>query len=231
MDERMERWLVTTFDDAVAQVALPPRAAWLPKRAERRGHGWLMTFAAVAVIFVTGAVLGGLAGRDAFRAAAPAKPSSPTATLVPGGSESETWGKVWSVSMGATVLRPTWLPPLDAATSYDVATSSNGLSRYIVAYSARSPVPPGPRPAVVVFIAEGPDIRAPVLARGESSENILIRGQEGRFITATDGTPRIIWTENGIRYTVQLGTGVPPETIFRIVSSLAPVVDAQGNTR
>ncbi len=231
MDDRMERWTVVAFDDATAQVALPPRERWFPERRSRSSlPATALTVALVAI--VVGAALWLVADGRIVPAAPSAKPApSNLILLTPGGTEAQTWGKVWSVSMGATVLRPAWLPVTDSDTSYNVVTSSNGLHRYVVGYYQKNVFPPGPRPPLLLFIGEGPDVLPPQLGAGESSANLTVRGQAGRLVTAPDGAPRVIWTENGIRYMVQAVVGITPNDVLRLVESLAPVVDGDGNTR
>jgi hypothetical protein len=180
-------------------------------------------------------VLGGalwLIGEGRIVPAAPSVAPKPSGLiqLVAGGTEAETWGKVWSVSKGAMVLRPTWLPISGLDPSYDVVTSDT-LQRYVVGYYPHNVFPPGPRPARLLFIGEGPAVAAPTIAAGESSVNISVRGQSARLITAPDGAPRVIWTENGIRYTVQAVVGISSDDVLRVAESLAPVIDAGGNTR
>ncbi|MEP6694583.1 MAG: DUF4367 domain-containing protein [Chloroflexota bacterium] len=233
MDDQMERWTVTAFDDASARIALPPRERWLPtdRRAPTSISTLALTFAVVAAIAVA---LWLVADGRIIPATSSARPT-PTGLirLAPGGTEAQTWGKVWSVSQGATVLRPVqtfvWVHTSD--TSYDVTTSSNGLHRYVVGYYGKDDFPSLPRPWSLLFIGEGSDVLPPQLGPGESSENVTVRGQTGRLITAPDKSVRVVWNENGIRYTIQAKLGITASDVLGIAESLAPVVDANGNTR
>ena len=229
MDDKMERWTVTAFDDASARITLPPRERWLP--ADRRSRSSLpstaLSFALVAIVL--GVALWLVADGRIVPAGPSAKPA-PTnlIRLTPGGTEAQTWGKVWSVSMGATVLRPTWLPETDdLSPSYDVVTTSR-LYRYVVGYYPKNVFPPGPRPWHFLFIAEGADVLPPRLGTGDSAEIVNVRGQTGQLITATNGEVRVVWMENGIRYTIQAGTGIPASDVLRVAESLVRVVDADG---
>jgi hypothetical protein len=229
MDDNMERWTVTAFDDAVARINLPPRERWLP--SDRRTRSWLpaLAISAAVVAMLVGAALWLVADGRFVPASPSAKPApSNLIRLVPGGTEAQTWGGVWSRSMGATVLRPTWLPETDLDASYDVVTSSRGLFRYVVGYYPKNAFPPGPRPWRFLFIAEGTDVLPARLGTGESAVFINTRGQTGQLITATDGARRVIWIENGIIYTIQAAPSIPASDVLRVAESLMPVVDADG---
>jgi hypothetical protein len=229
MDDKMERWTVTAFDDAAAQITLPPRERWLP--AERRSRSSLpstaLSFALVAIVL--GVALWLVADGRIVPAAPSAKPTpSNLIRLAPGGTEAQLWGKVWSMSMGATVLRPTWLPETDLNPSYDVMTTSKGLYRYMVGYYPKNVFPTGPQPWHFLFIAEGAEVLPPRLGPGDSAEIVSVRGQTGQLITATAGEVRVVWMENGIRYTIQAGTRIPASEVLRVAESLVRVVDSDG---
>ena len=232
MDDKLELWTVTTFDDAAALVALPPHERWVPADRRQRSSAPLAALAAALVVFVFGAAVWLVADGRLVPAAPSAKPApSNVIRLAPGGTEAQTWGKVWSVSMGATVLRPTWLPVSELTTSYDVVTTSRGLYRYIVGYYPKNVFPTGPRPPHLLFIAEGPEVLPPQLGPGDSAENVTVRGQTGRLITAPAGEARVVWSENGIRYTIQAAAGISSSDVLHIAESLASVVDAEGSSR
>jgi hypothetical protein len=233
MDDRLERWTVMAFDDAAARIALPPREHWLP--AQRRSSTSLATVALTAAVLAlaVGAALW-LVSDDRLVPAAPSAKPTPAnlIRLAPGGTEAQTWGKVFSVSMGATVLRPTWLPVTDLDSSYDVMTTSRGLYRYVVGYYPKNVFPPGPRPPHLLFIAEGPDVLKARPAAGDSVVTVTLRGGlTGDLITASDGEQRVIWMENDIRYTIQAAVGIPAADVLRIAESLAVVIDPDGTTR
>jgi hypothetical protein len=231
MDDRMERWTVTAFDDAAARIPLPPRERWLPRDRRGRTPFGAIALTAAAIALTIGAAWLVMDGR--IVPAAPSARPAPSGLipLAPGGTEAQTWGKVWSVTTGATVLRPTWLPIADSDTSYSVETGSRGLHRYVVGYYPKNVFPPGPRPFRLLFIAEGPDVLPPTRGPGETSEDVTVRGQSGRLLTATDGAPRVIWTEDGIRYTIQAVAGISASDVLRIAESLKTVTDADGTTR
>jgi hypothetical protein len=233
MDDKLELWTVMTFDDAAARIALPPHERWIPADRRRKTSAPLAALAAALVVFVFGAAVWLVADGRLVPAAPTAKPApSNLIRLAPGGTEAQTWGKVWSVATGVTVLRPTWLPVSDLDTSYDVmATSRGGLYRYIVGYYPRSVSPTAPRPPRLLFIAEGPDVLPPQLGPGDRAENVTVRGQAGRLITAPGDEARVVWSENGIRYTIQAAAGISSTDVLRIAESLAPVVDAEGSSR
>ena len=233
MDDKMERWTVTAFDDAAVRITLPPRERWLPADRHPRSSWLPMAMTAAVVALVVGTALWLVADGRIVPAAPSAKPTpSNLILLAPGGTVAKTWGKVMSMSMGATVLRPTWLPETDLDASYDVMTTSRGLYRYVVGYYPKNVFPPGPRPPQLLFIAEGADVLKPRPAAGESVVTVTMRGGlTGDLITAPDGGVRVIWMENDIRYTIQAITGIPATDVLRIAESLAPVIDAEGTTR
>jgi hypothetical protein len=232
MDDKMERWTVTSFDDAAARIALPPRERWLPMDRRSRSSLPAMVLTASAIALTLGLALWLVVDGRIVPAAPSAKPTpSNLIRLAPGGSEAQTWGGVWSRSQGATVLRPTWLPFTDFNPSYDVVTTSRGLYRYLVGYYPKNVFPDGPRPWHLLFIAEGPDVLKPQHGIGESSANVTVRGQTGELITATDGGLRVMWMENDIRYTIQAAVGISGTDVLRVAESLVPVVDGDGNTR
>ena len=229
MDDKRERWTVTSFDDAAARIALPPRERWLP--TDRRSRSSLpstaLTFALVAIVL---AVALWLVADGRIVSAGPSAKPAPTnlIRLAPGGTEAQTWGAVWSRSMGAAVLRPTWLPQTDLTPSYDVVTTSKGLYRYMVGYYPKIVFPSGPQPWHFLFIAEGADVLPPRLGPGDSAEIVTVRGQAGQLITAPDSEVRVVWMENGLRYTIQAGTGIPASEVLRVAESMMRVVDADG---
>jgi hypothetical protein len=232
MDDKMEHWTVTSFDDAAARVALPPRERWLPADRRSKASVPAMVLTAAAIALTVGVALWLVADGRIVPAAPSARPTpSNIIPLTRGGTEAQTWGKVWSVSQGATVLRPTWLPFTDFDPTYDVVTTSRGLHRYFVGYHPKNVFPPGPRPWHLLFIAEGPDVLKSRHGVGESSMNVTVRGQIGELITATDGGLRVVWMENDIRYTIQAETGISASDLLRVAESLVPVVDGDGNTR
>ena len=63
------------------------------------------------------------------------------------------------------------------------------------------------------------------------SATLTVRGQTGRLITAPEGEARVVWSENGIRYTIQAAAGISSSDVLRIAESSAPVVDAEGSSR
>lgn len=232
MDDKMERWTVTAFDDAAARITLPPRERWLPADRRPRSSWLAMAMTAAAVALVVGIALWLVADGRIVPASPSAKPTpSNLIRLAPGGTEAQTWGGVWSRSLGATVLRPTWLPETDLDVSYDVVTTSNGLYRYIVGYYPKNAFPPGPRPWRFLFIGEGPDVLKSRPGAGESVVNVTVRGMAGEMITATDGGFRLVWMEGDFRYTIQAATGIPANDVLRSAESLVKVIDADGKFR
>ena len=229
MDDKMERWTVTAFDDATARITLPPRERWLPVDRRPRSSWLAMAMTAAVVALVVGAALWLVADGRIVPAAPSAKPTpSNVIRLAPGGTEAQTWGGVWSRAMGATVLRPTWLPETDLSPSYDVMTTSRGLYRYVVGYYPKNVFPAGPQPWHFLFIAEGADVLPPRLGPGDSAETVSVRGQTGQLVTSPERELRVVWMENGIRYTIQAGTGIPASEVLRVAESLVRVVDADG---
>ena len=227
MDDEMEIWTVRAFDDASARVALPPRDRWVPTKVQRSDAAPVLAAAAIAVVVIFG-VAWWLGSGDRFVPASSAKPIPPGGmVLLPGSSESSTWGGVYEHSLGATVLRPTWLPFAVEKTNSSIATGGRFIN-YGVGYVTNDYQPQ------LIFLAEAPDINPPPqLAPGEHSTDVTVRGgRDARLITAADGKPRVIWTENEVRYTVQaVSTKISATDLLRVVEGLAPVVDTSGAIR
>src|SRR5205823_1040706 len=110
MDDEMQLWTVRAFDDASALVPLPPRERWIPKDVRPERTTPALMAVAIAILLAFGLALW-FGFSDRLVPASSAKPIPPGGmVLVPGSSESSTWGGVYEHSLGATVLRPTWLP-------------------------------------------------------------------------------------------------------------------------
>jgi hypothetical protein len=227
MDDEMEIWTVRAFDDAAARVALPPPDRWVPTKVQRSDAAPVLAAAAVALLMVLG-VAWWLGSGDRFIPASSEKPIPPGGmVLVPGSSEASTWGGVYEHSLGATVLRPTWLPFEVEKTNSSVVTGGRFIN-YGVGYVTNDFQPQ------LFFLAEAPDVNPPSqLAPGEHSMDVTVRGgRDGRLITAADGKPRVIWTENDVRYTVQaVSTKISAADLLRVVEGLAPVVSTSGAIR
>jgi hypothetical protein len=225
MDEELQLWTVRAFDDASARVALPAPDRWVPRRArESAGELRFFAFVACAAAVALGIVL--LSGLSERRVPAAPRPTPSGYVLVPGGSEAETWGKVWSFSGHAAVLRPTWLPFPVESTSYSVETSSRGLTRYLVGYARGAE-----RTYRLLLIAEGPDVRQGQRGPGERPDDLVVRGHDAQLLTSPDGSLRIIWTEGDLRYTVQAMAGINADDLVRVVESMSPVTDESGAPR
>jgi len=224
MDDEMEIWTVRAFDDASARVALPPRERWVPTKIRRYDAAPVLA-AAIAVLVVFG-VAWWLGSGGRFVPAASAKPTPPGMILLPGSSESSTWGGVYERSFGATVLRPTWLPFAVEKTNSSVATAGRFIN-YGVGYVTND------YQSQLFFLAESTDYPPSQLGPGENSTDVTVRGgRDARLITAADGRPRVIWTENEVRYTVQaVSTAISATDLLRVVELLAPVVSTSGATR
>ncbi len=225
MDDDLQLWTVRVFDDASARVTLPVRERWVPERPRaRRSDFRFVALVSVAAATVLGVVL---LSELAERTVPAARQPTPSGyVLVPGGSEAETWGKVWSVSGHVAVLRPTWIPFPAEITNYSVETSSRGLTRYSVAYLRAAD-----RTYRLLFVAEGPDIQQGKLGPGEESENVVVRGRNAQLVTSPDGVLRVIWTEGDLRYTVQASAGTTRSNLLFIVDSMSPVTGESGAPR
>ena len=226
MDDEMQLWTVRAFDDASARVPLPPRERWVPTETHREHAGPVLLLAAIAIIFAFGVALWVGFG-DRLVPASSAKPIPPGGMiLLPGSSESSTWGSVYEHSLGATVLRPTWLPFEVEKTNSSVVTGGKFLS-YAVGYVTNDYKQPQ-----LLFFAEALDTPPSQLAPGERSTDVTIRGRDARLVTAPDGKPRVIWTENEVRYTVQAASvAISAADLLRVVEGLAAVVNTSGAIR
>ena len=86
MDDKLELWTVTTFDDAAALIALPPHERWVPADRRQRSSAPLAALAAALVVFVFGAAVWLVADGRLVPAAPSAKPApSNVIRLAPGG--------------------------------------------------------------------------------------------------------------------------------------------------
>lgn len=228
MDDRMERWTVTAFDDASALIALPPRERWLPAdpRPTSRLRALALTAGVLALLF---GVASWLVAEGRLVPAAPQPTPAGALPLVRGTSEPQTWGTVWSSSLGAAALRPTWLPISNSVAGSNVTTSAGRLHRYSVGYYAEPLF--GPRSIPLLFLGEGPDALPSRLGPGEHQADVTVRGQSGKLITGDDGAQfpiRVTWIEGGIRYTINAAKGISAGDLLRVAESLRPVVDANG---
>lgn len=226
MDEDLQLWTVRAFDDASARVPLPPRDRWVATEVQRDHPGPVLAVAALAIVLALGIALW-LGFGDRLVPASSAKPiPAGGMLLLPGSSESSTWGGVYEHSLGATVLRPTWLPFAVEKTNSSVLTGGRFIN-YGVGYVTND------YQMQLFFLAESLDTAAPRLAPGDHSTDVTVRGGiDAQLITAADGKPRVIWTENEVRYTVQaLSTKISEADLLRVVDGLAAVVSPSGATR
>jgi hypothetical protein len=225
MDDEMQLWTVRAFDDASSRVSLPPRDRWVPAEVHRERAAPVLAAAAIAILVAFGVALWFGFG-DRLVPASSAKPIPPGGMiLLPGSSESSSWGGVYEHSLGATVLRPTWLPFEVEKTNSSVLTGGRFIN-YGVGYVTNDYQPQ------LFFLAEAPDVPPPQLGAGEHSTDVTVRGRDARLITAADGKPRVIWTENDVRYTVQaVSTEISSTDLLRVVEGLAPVVNTSGAIR
>ena len=225
MDDETQLWTVRAFDDASHRVPLPPRERWVPTKVQPRPAISVIVVAAIALLLAVGLVLWFGSGERLVPASSP-NPTPSGLVLVPGSSEDSTWGGVYEHSLGATVLRPTWLPFTVERTNSSVATSTRFVD-YGVGYVTNDSQP------LLIFLAESLDQLPSQLAPGEHATDITVRGgRDARLITAPDGRPRVIWTENEIRYTVQaVSIKISAADLLRIVEGLAAVVNPSGAIR
>jgi DNA-directed RNA polymerase specialized sigma24 family protein len=232
--EELERWSAHDFDDAVAQVTLPPRERWIPRVRTRTGTKVAAALALAALVLV-GIVL---VFAEPSRRAVGELPATPSPTFsrndsgTPLPTETEIWGGLWSRANGVAVLRPTWLPK--SKDEYHVflegSTSRDGFFNYGVSYYELRSVP-GTTVWNIVFVAdslEGPS--RGLMFRGVP-ERLTIRGHAAE-LTGNSGLPGwvLVWSEGNYRYTIQ-AFGVSREDLVRIADSLAAVVDDAGDTR
>jgi hypothetical protein len=223
MKDEMELWTVRVFDDASARVQLPPRERWVPAEVERERATPVLVAAAIALLLAFGAALW-LGFGDRLVPASSPKATPSGLLLAPGASEDSTWGGVYEHSLGATVLRPTWLPFTVEKTNSSVVTG-NRFGTYAVGYLTNDFKP------LIILLAESLDTPPPQLALGEHATDVTVRGRDARLIISPDGRPRVIWTENEIRYTVQaISPSISSADLLRTVEGLAAVVSTSGAT-
>jgi hypothetical protein len=224
MNDEMEIWTVRAFDDASARVGLPPPERWVPTEVEREHAAPVLAAATIAVLLALGVIVWRGVGDRLVPASTP-KPTASGLLLVPGASEDSTWGGVYEHSLGATVLRPTWLPFTVEKTNSSLLTGGRFIN-YGVGYVTNDYKP------LLIFLAESLDQTPSQLAPGEHATDVTVRGHDARLITAPDGRPRVIWTENDVRYTVQaVSSAISAGDLLRIVEGLAAVVSPSGATR
>jgi DNA-directed RNA polymerase specialized sigma24 family protein len=231
--EELERWSAHDFDDAAAQVTLPPRERWIPRVRTRTGTKVAATLALAALVLV-GIVL---VFAEPSRRAVGELPTTPSPTFsrndsgTPLPTEAEVWGGIWSEAKGVAVLRPTWLPrSTDGYHVYPgVGTSRDGFFHYDVSYYDLHSV----AGTTVWFDVFADSLEGPgggLIQLGGAPETVTVRG---RAATLTgNGSPGwvLVWSEGNFRYAIQ-AFAVSREDLLRIADSLAPVVDATGKTR
>ena len=233
MNEELERWAVRAFAEAAPRIPLPHRDRWIPEKLTRAGErlGAMLALAGVAALLVAVAVVSGSAPPTGLGGQ---KTLPPTATPIwdltqlP---ESAQWGRVWSVSNGAAVLRPTWLPKSEDEyhASFSLTVSTSGFSNYGVSFYERRP---SSSPGTIVWNIEFLGDMAPgrgVQQFGTLPESLTIRGQPAELYG--NGSPgwTLVWNEYPYRYAIQ-AFAVSREDLLRIAESLAPVIDDAGRT-
>jgi len=234
MDLELERWIVIAIDDAAARVPLPPLERRLPPIRQWPRRSPVGLFAAAVLVLIAATLLISVGASRVLPAAPGPTPRPAGDVLLPGGTESQTWGRVWVEANGFTVLRPTTLPDWGPGAGangvvYHVTIRGSEATAYQLAYfdrEASRPVPPR-----ILFMAERADAPPPRTAAGEQVSEVSVRGERAQLITGTDRSVRLIWTEAGFRYWVQAQPGTAAGELLRSAESLRPVVDAEGNTR
>jgi len=232
--EELEHWTVHDFNDAAAQVTLPPRDRWIPRRRTRTGTKVAAALVLAALVLV-GIVL---VFAEPSRRAVGELPATPSPTFsrndsgTPLPTEAEAWGGIWSEAMGVAVLRPTWLPK--GQDEYEfiraVGTSRDGLFNYDMRYYEVRSVP-GTIAWNVDFFADS--LETPgggFIHFGGAPETVTVRG---RAATLTgNGSPGwvLVWSEGNYRYAIQ-AFAISRQDLLRIADSLAPVVNDAGDTR
>ena len=231
--EEFERWGVHDFDDAAAQVTLPPRERWIPRVRTRTGTKVAATLALAALVLV-GIVL---VFAEPSRLGVREPPATPSPTFsrndsgTPLPTETEIWGGLWSRANGVAVLRPTWLPKSND--EYHVfpegGTSRDGFFNYGVSYyELRSTTG---TTVWMEFFADSLETPGGGFIHFVGvPETVTVRGRAAT-LTGT-GSPGwvLVWSEGDYRYAIQ-AFGVSREDLVRIADSLAAVVDDAGDTR
>src|SRR6266550_1449147 len=174
---------------------------------------------------------------DPSRVGVRESPATPSPTFSrndsgrPLSTEAEVWGGIWSQANGIAVLRPTWLPRSNDEYQFfpGVGTSRGGFFGYDVSYYELHSAPG--TTVWMEFFADSLETQGGGLIQfGGVPDTVTIRGHTAE-LTGT-GSPGwvLVWSEGSYRYAIQ-AFAVSREQLFRIVESLAPVVDYVGNTR
>ncbi|MEK6208463.1 MAG: RNA polymerase sigma factor [Chloroflexota bacterium] len=233
MSEALELWTIREFDDASAQVTLPPRDRWIPRGRTRTGTKVAAALALAALVLV-GIVL---VFAEPSRIGVGEPPTTPSPTfsrsdsVTPLPSEAEIWGGIWSRAKGVAVLRPTWLPK--SKDEYQVSPGSaprvTGFSNYGVSYYELRSVP-GTIVWHVEFFADSLETPGGGLIQfGGVPETVTVRGHAAEL--TGNGSPGwvLVWSEGDYRYAIQ-GFAIRREDLLRVANSLAPVIDETGRT-
>jgi RNA polymerase sigma factor (sigma-70 family) len=232
-NEELEPLSIRVFDDASAQVPLPPRDRWIPRTRTRPGTkvAATLTFAAlvlVGIVFV-------FAEPSRIGVGGPAKTPSPTFSRNDSGTalptEAEVWGGIWARANTVAVLRPTWLPKSKDEYQIDpgVGTSRDGSFNYGVSYYELQS-PSGTTVWHVDFLADSLESAGGGLIKfGGPPEAVTIRGQAAELTGSGSPGWVLVWNEGNYRYAIQ-AFAVSREDLLRIADSLAPVIDDTGRT-
>jgi hypothetical protein len=207
---------IVVFDDA------DPR----PRVSER----W-KALAAVGVVATL--LVASVIAVDPWRSRRSEATISPTATPIwdlTQISESEKWGRIWSLASGAPVLRPTWLPSAASGsfTTFDVDGGSGGLDRYRFQYVATSQIQPGSTVRTIEVMTARSGLGLGMVSVDASAERLDVNGHSAELV-GVDSVAlwQVWWSDIGYAYGVQT-FGYSREDVLRIASSLAHVVDARG---
>jgi RNA polymerase sigma factor (sigma-70 family) len=233
MSEALEPWTIREFDDASAQVTLPPRDRWIPRGRPRTGTKVAAALTLAALVLV-GIILV-FAGPSRIGVAEPLTTPSPTFSRNDSGTplptEAEAWGGIWSQANGVAVLRPTWLPKSkdEYQVSPGIGISRDGFFNYGVSYYELRSVP-GTTVWHVDFLADSLETQGRGLIQlGGGPETVTIRGHAAEL--TGNGSPGwvVVWSEGNYRYAIQ-AFAVSREDLLRIADSLAQVIDDTGRT-
>jgi hypothetical protein len=146
-------------------------------------------------------------------------------------SEDAKWGRVWSLTGGAVVLRPQWLPPqVDAYdTSFSVLPTPSMLYRF--SYYVHERTQPGRVVRSVEVVAAQDISNLGMVVLEGPGESVTIRSAPAQVIGRNDIPAwEISWSELGHVYGIQ-AFGFSRDELLRIAASMARVRDDMGRVQ
>jgi hypothetical protein len=218
-------------DDRPTPIVLPADEIGTSRREhENEKRRALILAALVGVAVVAMVALSGVSRAPNENQSRSSTPSATPIQDLTQLSEEAKWGRIWSLSNGVAVLRPTWLPPQadGYTTGFNIDSTTGGPIRYRFWYYVNERTPP----ALVVRSVEfrvGPDSEPfGLVVLDARPEQVIVRGHTAELMgRASIPAWEVTWSEFGYRYGIQ-SFGFSREEFLRIVESLRRLTDETG---